>query len=1081
MANTRETPTNSQATHGRSVAPMAPHTMRGELPSDCFAEASELASDVFATARVAPTVVAVDAPTGPSLPGYAIEAELGRGGMGAVYRAHDQRLGRPVALKVILGGEFVSEIQRLRFTIEAENLARVRHPNVVQVHDVGVTPGGQPYLAMEYVGGGTLAERIKERALAPREGATLLANLADAVAAAHAVGVIHRDLKPANVLLEAAEPASLMPKLTDFGLAKRLEGAPEPTKSGAIAGTPAFMAPEQAMGETKHVGPLADVYGLGAVLYAVLAGRPPFTGENALEVLLRVREAEPEPMPGSVPSDLAVIARKAMAKEPTQRYPSAAALAADLRSWLAGRPIVARPAGSWERVQKWCRRNPAWAALVATAVGTVVALSGLTLWALRERSRAEIGERAASAARDQAFDALLAMTDDQALASLRQQQSLTAAQRQFLQRAAQAMQALSRTTASSYAERLRVAKAQHQAGRLQWRLGELTGAETAYRAALGQFEALAHERPEDADPQSGRAVCLNAMGVLHSERGDLDEAMNYFLDAIAAHDALAAAHPQVEHAANAAQSRVNVAHQLFTAGRHGHAEKLHREALDHFKKVAAETAHDPTNATAKAAWVLRHLGTLYTVTGRSAQGEACLVEAATIYQQLVARTPTEPAFRRDLARTLQDLGNNALEQGSIDQAHTAFRNAMEVQRQLVAEVPAVVEFREGLAKAYNGLATQMFNAGKRSAAEPEYQAARRILEQLVREYPEVPAYRADLVRALSNLGNLQRLEGRAADAVATLELGRTAVVAVARDLQTRILQAQLENVFGLAQKDAGNTRAAEAAFRAAVDLQAKLVAEAPRHADLRGDHYRALNNLADLLRQSGRLDEVERLYLSALEHRQWVVENGMNAGEASGLAHNQNYFGIFLRERGRAAEALSWHERAVAQIAKVLEAEPKSAWFRRTARDVHAGHATALAELGRHQDAAEAWRRAAAANDEVSRSSHYRVRQMDALARAGDLGPALAWAEELSLAPRANAATIYDCACVYALASVTQPKASHGTRAITLLKTAFAQGYRDLGHVLRDSDLHALRGRADFRALCWEAAEHVGRSQPQGP
>jgi serine/threonine protein kinase len=292
-----------------------------------------------------------------SVPGYELLQELGRGGMGVVYQARQVKLDRLVALKMILAAPQSADLQRFR--TEGEAVARLRHPNIVQIYEVA-DHAGRPYLVLEYVEGPTLAEKMNGAPLPPREAAALLLPLADAVQHAHQAGILHRDLKPANVLLstvgQASSPGSAeknrreclsyVPKITDFGLAKRLDVEGGHTQTGSVLGTPSYMAPEQADGRLADVGRAADVYALGATLYEMLTGRPPFTGTSVLGILEHVRTLDPVPpralQPG-VPRDLEVICLKCLQKRPADRYDCAAALAEDLQNFLAGEAIRARP------------------------------------------------------------------------------------------------------------------------------------------------------------------------------------------------------------------------------------------------------------------------------------------------------------------------------------------------------------------------------------------------------------------------------------------------------------------------------------------------------------------------------------------------------------------------------------------------------------------------------------------------------------------------------------------------------------------------------------------------------------------
>ena len=417
--------------------PPAPLDERPTSPTECASSAGATQDHKAAplSARAAPA-------SNVSVPGYKLLGVLGRGGMGIVYKAIQEKANRLVALKMILAGVHADPAEHMRFRVEAEAVAKLSHPNIVQLYEVGDTPDGFPFFSLEYVAGGTLSERLKQGPLRAADAAALIESLARAMQCAHEQGIVHRDLKPLNILLVGRgtaregdgketlikDPAAktlasksssssslspnaqaLIPKISDFGLAKRLDSDDGLTRTGAIMGTPAYMAPEQAFGHSKNVGPAADIYALGAILYECMTGRPPFKGATVADTLEQVRTMEPitlKQFMRELPVDLETICLHCLHKDPRRRYASAEALADDLRRYQEHKPISVRPVSNVERTWRWCRRNPGWAAMIAavTVLLIVITAGSATGFAVVSAQNIEIDKKRQEAeqARDDA-------------------------------------------------------------------------------------------------------------------------------------------------------------------------------------------------------------------------------------------------------------------------------------------------------------------------------------------------------------------------------------------------------------------------------------------------------------------------------------------------------------------------------------------------------------------------------------------------------------------------------------------------------------------------------------------------------
>jgi serine/threonine-protein kinase len=825
---------------------------------------------------------AVSGPLASAVPGYEILGELGRGGMGVVYKAWQQNLKRTVALKMILAGAHAGSDDLARFLREAETIARLKHPHVVQVYEFG-SHEGKPYFSLEYLEGGSLASTLQGQPQAPAAAAQLVETLARAVQVAHEQQIVHRDLKPANILLTADGT----PKITDFGLAK--QGDTGLTATGDLLGTPSYMAPEQAEGKAREVGPAADIYALGAILYELLTGRPPFKGASVWDTLQLVTGTEavsPSQLQPKVPRDLETICLKCLRKEPAGRYPSALALAEDLRRFSSGETIQARPVSTAERLWRWGRRNPVVATLATTLilvlVGSLAVLTALWLHAERQRETAQHERDLADAAQSQAQtnlelanrnfalarkavdDCFLLATEDPLL----QQQNMQRVRRLLLAKALPFYEGFRTQHADNQGLEAELAGTYDKVGTITAEIGRQQEALDALERARQLVDRLVTTSPNEPSYQAELARIHLRLAAVQSTMDRSAEADQTYDRAIALWRQLTGAHPETaSYQSGLAKAYSGLGKLRAETGQPAAALKSYEQARQVFEAL---TKAEPENEAYRhsLALILNRRGALLSDTNRDDAALESYTRARAILERLVRDHPFVPDYKDSLALVWYNLANIQDERGQKADSLTLYEQAQKTLDELVRAHPDMTEYQDRFAWTCNDLGFLRQRMGQVKAARQEYERARAVWQELIRNHADVPKFQ----HGLAWIDNKLALLVRAAEPSAALRFYEEA-----RETGERLVQAHPEVTayrIGLAAScsnladlldDMDKPDQALTQYSQAVTLLEGVLQHEPQHPQARRFLRNTCTNRAETLTQRGRYDEAVKDWDRALE------------------------------------------------------------------------------------------------------------------------------------------------------------------------------------------------------------------------
>jgi serine/threonine protein kinase/Flp pilus assembly protein TadD len=910
-----------------------------------------------------------------------------RGGLGAVFVALDSELHREVALKQILENHADDPPSRDRFVAEAEITGGLEHPGVVPVYGLGTYDSGRPYYAMRFIKGDSLKEAIKhfhadkaskndfrQHSLELRKLLRRFLDVCNAIDYAHSRGVIHRDIKPANIILGKHGETLVV----DWGLAKVVgrvdpsggeqtiapsSGGSSDTVPGSVLGTPAYMSSEQASGDLDQVGPLSDVYSLGATLYCLLTGKPPFAGDDIGEILRKVRTGNflaPREVNPTLDKALEAICTKAMATGPADRYATCRALAEDIERWMADETVAAYHDPWMRTLSRWLTRHRT--GVTAAAAALLVGLVGLgSVAAVQtrarndldrtngeltaantrvteanadltqanidldlERRRAEANETEAISAVKKFRDAVATNPELKNNPSLEQlRKTLLKEPLAFFKSLCDRLQA-ARDTRPKSLERL--AEASFDLGTLTQEIGDRQDALIAYRGSLATYQKLADSSPAVAEYQSRLANSHLSLAAVLKTTGDFAAALKATGFALEIFQKLADASPTVTEF----RSRLGYCHYrlgtlLYQQGKMTDAEAEYLKAVVIRQKLADD---NPAATEFRSRLAESHfgLGILLGVTGKLAEADSRFYRALEIFQKLADENPSVTEFRHRLASCHGDFGAVLANSGKLPESEIQRRKALAIQQQLADENPAITDFHFKLAVSRSNLGNLLMRKGKLTDAEAEYRKASATFQKLVDDNSAVTEFRDCLATSHDSIGKVLSAIGKPAEAEAefhqALAIHQKLADLNPADFYIRMTLAESHLGLGNAQQKTGMPLEAEIEYRAAIAVYHKLAAENPAVAMFQNDLAGCHRGLGKALSATGKPAEAEPEYLKSIAIAQKLVDdNPADTDARKGLADGHNNLGRLLARQKRFPAAFKALDAGLAIHRKLTEGD----------------------------------------------------------------------------------------------------------------------------------------------------------------